>query len=122
VGRTWMSGATGSGKSTTLAAIVDLLNGAYHLKILTIEDPVEFEHTNKRALVSHVEVGRDTPSFEHGLRQAMRQAPDVILVGELRDADTVRMALRAADTGHQVLATIHSANAAQTIERLLSMV
>jgi twitching motility protein PilT len=72
--------------------------------------------------VSHVEVGRDTPSFEHGLRQAMRQAPDVILVGELRDADTVRMALRAADTGHQVLATIHSSNAAQTIERLQAMV
>jgi twitching motility protein PilT len=121
-GLTLMSGATGSGKSTTLAAMVDLLNEAYYLKILTIEDPVEYEHTNKRALISHVEVGRDTPSFEHGLRQAMRQAPDAILVGELRDADTVRMALRAADTGHQVLATIHSSNAAQTIERLLAMV
>jgi len=121
-GLTLMSGATGSGKSTTLAALVDLLNEAYYLKILTIEDPVEYEHTNKRALVSHVEVGRDTPSFEHGLRQAMRQAPDVILIGELRDADSVRMALRAADTGHQVLATIHSSNAAQTIERLLAMV
>jgi twitching motility protein PilT len=121
-GLTLMSGATGSGKSTTLAAIVDLLNESYYLKILTIEDPVEYEHTNKRALVSHVEVGWDTPSFEHGLRQAMRQAPDVILVGELRDADTVRMALRAADTGHQVLATIHSSNASQTIERLLAMV
>jgi twitching motility protein PilT len=117
-----MSGATGSGKSTTLAAIVDLLNEAYYLKILTIEDPVEYEHVNKRALIAHVEVGRDTPSFEHGLRQAMRQAPDVILIGELRDADSVRMALRAADTGHQVLATIHSSNAAQTIERLLAMV
>ena len=121
-GLTLMSGATGSGKSTTLAAIVDLLNEAYYLKILTIEDPVEYEHTNKRALVSHVEVGRDTPSFEQGLRQAMRQAPDVILIGELRDADSIRMALRAADTGHQVLATIHSSNAAQTIERLLAMV
>jgi twitching motility protein PilT len=121
-GLTLMSGATGSGKSTTLAALVDLLNESYYLKILTIEDPVEFEHLNKRSLISHVEVGRDTPSFEHGLRQAMRQAPDVILVGELLDADTVRMALRAADTGHQVLATIHSSNAAQTIERLLAMV
>ncbi len=120
-GLTLMSGATGSGKSTTLAAIVDLLNESYYLKILTIEDPVEYEHGNKRALVSHVEVGRDTPSYEHGLRQAMRQAPDVILIGELRDADSVRMALRAADTGHQVLATIHSSNAAQTIERLLAM-
>jgi twitching motility protein PilT len=117
-----MSGATGSGKSTTLAALVDLLNESYYLKILTIEDPVEYEHTSKRALISHVEVGRDIPSFEHGLRQAMRQAPDVILVGELRDAESVRMVLRAADTGHQVLATIHSSSAAQTIERLLAMV
>lgn len=121
-GLTLMSGATGSGKSTTLAAIVDLLNANYHLKILTIEDPVEYEHVNKKSLVSHVEVGRDTPTFEHGLRQAMRQAPDVILVGELRDAESVQMALRAADTGHQVLATVHSSNAAQTIERVLAMV
>ena len=117
-----MSGSTGSGKTTTLAALVDLLNSSYHLKILTIEDPVEYEHTGKKSLISHVEVGRDTPSFEHGLRQAMRQSPDVILVGELRDAESVRMALRAADTDHQVLATIHSSNAAQTIERLLAMV
>ena len=121
-GLTLMSGATGSGKSTTLAALVDLLNESFYIKILTIEDPVEYEHAGKRALVSHVEVGRDTPSFEQGLRQAMRQAPDVILVGELRDADSVRMALRAADTGHQVLATIHSSSAAQTIERLLALV
>lgn len=117
-----MSGATGSGKSTTLAAMVDQLNANYHLKILTIEDPVEYEHASRKSLVSHVEVGRDTPSFDHGLRQAMRQAPDVILVGELRDPETVRMALRAADTGHQVLATIHASNAAQTVERLLAMV
>jgi twitching motility protein PilT len=117
-----MSGATGSGKSTTLASIVDLLNRSFYLKILTIEDPVEFEHAVKKSLISHVEVGRDTPSFEHGLRQAMRQAPDVILVGELRDPETVQMALRAADTGHQVLSTIHASNAAQTIERLLAMI
>jgi twitching motility protein PilT len=121
-GLTLMSGATGSGKSTTLAALVDLLNAAYHLKILTIEDPVEYVHANKKSLVSHVEVGRDTPSFEHGLRQAMRQAPDVILVGELRDAESVQMALRAADTGHQVLATVHSSSAPQTVERLLAMI
>jgi twitching motility protein PilT len=121
-GLTLMSGATGSGKSTTLAAIVDQLNSNYHLKILTIEDPVEYEHPSKKSLISHVEVGRDTPSFDHGLRQAMRQAPDVILVGELRDATTVQMALRAADTGHMVLSTIHSSNAAQTIERLLAMI
>ncbi|HVV99222.1 MAG TPA: PilT/PilU family type 4a pilus ATPase [Planctomycetaceae bacterium] len=117
-----VSGATGSGKTTTLAGIVELLNRSFHLKILTIEDPVEYEHPVRKSLVSHVEVGRDTPSFEHGLRQAMRQAPDVILVGELRDPETVQMALRAADTGHQVLATIHASNAAQTIERLLAMV
>jgi twitching motility protein PilT len=117
-----MSGATGSGKSTTLAAIVDLLNTSFSLKLITIEDPVEFEHAGKKSLISHVEVGGDTPSFEHGLRQAMRQTPDVILVGELRDSETVQMALRAADTGHQVLSTIHASNAAQTIERLLAMV
>ncbi len=121
-GLTLMSGATGSGKSTTLAAIVDLLNSNYYLKILTIEDPVEYEHAGKKSLITHVEVGLDTPSFEHGLRQAMRQAPDVILVGELRDAETVRMALRAADTGHQVLATVHASNAAQTVERILAMI
>jgi twitching motility protein PilT len=121
-GLTLLSGTTGSGKSTTLAAMVDLLNSNYYLKILTIEDPVEYEHASKKSLMAHVEVGRDTESFEHGLRQAMRQAPDVILVGELRDPDTVQMALRAADTGHQVLSTIHSANAPQTIERLLAMI
>ncbi len=121
-GLTLMSGATGSGKSTTLAALVDLLNSNYHLKILTIEDPLEYEHASKKSLITHVEVGRDTPSFGHGLRQAMRQAPDVILVGELRDSETVQMALRAADTGHQVLATVHSSNAPQTIERVLAMI
>lgn len=117
-----MSGATGSGKTTTLAGIVDLLNRSFHLKILTIEDPIEYVHSSQKSLVSHVEVGPDAPSFEHALRQAMRQAPDVILVGELRDPDAVQMVLRAADTGHQVLATIHASNAAQTIERLLAMV
>ena len=121
-GLTLLSGATGSGKSSTLAAMVDFLNSQYHIKILTIEDPVEFVHTPKKSLVSHIEVGSDTPSFEQGLRQAVRQAPDVILVGELRDAETVRMSIRAADTGHQVFSTIHSSNAAQTVERLLAMV
>jgi twitching motility protein PilT len=121
-GLTLMSGVTGSGKSTTLAAMVNLLNTTCHLKILTIEDPVEYEHLSQKSLVTHVEVGRDTPSFDHGLRQAVRQAPDVILVGELRDPETVQMALRAADTGHQVLATIHSSNAAHTVDRLLAMI
>jgi twitching motility protein PilT len=121
-GLTLMSGTTGSGKTSTLAGLIEVLNNNYHIKILTIEDPVEFVHVPRKAFISHVEVGKDVPSFEHGLRQAMRQAPDVILVGEIRDAETARMALRAADTGHQVLSTVHSSNAAQTVERLLAMV
>jgi twitching motility protein PilT len=121
-GLTLVTGTTGSGKSTTLAAMIDLINSSYRCKIITIEDPVEFMHTNQKALISQVEVGQDTPTFEKGLRQALRQDPDVILVGELRDSETMRMALRAADTGHQVFATVHSSNASQTIERILAMV
>lgn len=121
-GLTLVTGTTGSGKSTTLAAMINLINNTYRCKIITIEDPVEFLHSNQKALISQVEVGQDTPTFEKGLRQALRQDPDVILVGELRDSETMRMALRAADTGHQVFATVHSSNAAQTIERILAMV
>ena len=121
-GLTLVTGTTGSGKSTTLAAMIDLINNSYRCKIITIEDPVEYMQTNQKALISQVEVGQDTPSFEKGLRQALRQDPDVILVGELRDSETMRMALRAADTGHQVFATVHSSNASQTIERILAMV
>jgi twitching motility protein PilT len=121
-GITLLTGTTGSGKSTTLAAMIDLINNAYRCKIITIEDPVEYMHTNQKAMISQVEVGQDTPTFEHGLRQALRQDPDVILVGELRDSETMRMALRAADTGHQVFATVHSSNASQTIERILAMI
>jgi twitching motility protein PilT len=121
-GMTLLTGTTGSGKSTTLAAMVDLINNSYRCKIVTIEDPIEYVHTNQKAMISQLELGQDTPSFEHGLRQALRQDPDVILVGELRDSETMRMALRAADTGHQVFATVHSTNAAQTIERILAMV
>ena len=121
-GLTLITGTTGSGKSTTLAAMIDLINNSFRCKVITIEDPVEYLHTNQKALISQVEVGQDTPSFEKGLRQALRQDPDVILVGELRDSETMRMALRAADTGHQVFATVHSSNAAQTIERILAMV
>ncbi len=115
-GMTLLTGTTGSGKSTTLAAMIDLINSSYRCKIITIEDPIEYVHANQKAMISQLEVGQDTPSFEHGLRQALRQDPDVILVGELRDSETLRMALRAADTGHQVFATVHSTNAAQTIE------
>jgi twitching motility protein PilT len=121
-GITLLTGTTGSGKSTTLAAMIDLINNSYRCKVITIEDPVEYMHTNQKAMVSQVEVGQDTPTFEHGLRQALRQDPDVILVGELRDSETMRMALRAADTGHQVFATVHSSNASQTIERILAMI
>ena len=121
-GLTLLTGTTGSGKSTTLAAMIDLINRTYRCKIITIEDPIEYMHTNQKAMISQLELGQDTPSFEQGLRQALRQDPDVILVGELRDSESMRMALRAADTGHQVFATVHSTNAAQTIERILAMV
>jgi twitching motility protein PilT len=121
-GMTLLTGTTGSGKTTTLAAMVDLINRSYRCKIIAIEDPVEYTHDNQKAMISQLELGQDTPSFEHGLRQALRQDPDVILVGELRDSETMKMALRAADTGHQVFATVHSSNASQTIERILAMV
>jgi twitching motility protein PilT len=117
-----LTGTTGSGKSTTLAALMDLINVKDRCKIITIEDPIEYQHPSKKALVSQLELGQDTPSFNHGLRQALRQDPDVILVGELRDAETMQMALRAADTGHQVFSTVHSSNAAQTIERIIAMI
>jgi twitching motility protein PilT len=121
-GLTLVTGTTGSGKTTTLAAMVDLINNSYRCKIITIEDPIEYTHANQKAMISQLELGRDTPSFEHGLRQALRQDPDVILVVEIRDSETMRMALRAADTGHQVFSTVHSSNAAQTIERVLAMI
>jgi twitching motility protein PilT len=116
-----VTGTTGSGKSTTLAAMMDLINQTHPCKIITIEDPVEYLHTPKQAIISQLEVGSDTPSFEQALRQSLRQDPDVVLVGELRDMDTLRIALRAADTGHQVFSTVHSANAPQTIERIIAM-
>ena len=120
-GLTLITGTTGSGKSTTLAAMIDLINTTRPAKIITIEDPVEYLHTSKLALIAQLEIGTDTPSFEQALRQSLRQDPDVILVGELRDMDTLRVALRAADTGHQVLSTVHSATAPQTIERIIAM-
>ncbi|MBX3381613.1 MAG: PilT/PilU family type 4a pilus ATPase [Phycisphaeraceae bacterium] len=120
-GLTLVTGTTGSGKSTTLAAMIDLINESFRTKIITVEDPIEYLHTNKKALVTQIEVGSDTTSFDQALRQALRQDPDVILVGELRDVETLRTALRAADTGHQVFSTVHSANAPQTIERIIAM-
>jgi twitching motility protein PilT len=120
-GLTLVTGTTGSGKSTTLAAMIDLINAHHACKIITIEDPIEYLHTPKQALIAQLEVGTDTPSFEQALRQSLRQDPDVVLVGELRDMDTLRIALRAADTGHQVFSTVHSASAPQTIERIIAM-
>ena len=120
-GLTLVTGTTGSGKSTTLASMIELMNTTESMKIITIEDPVEYLYTPKHALIAQLEVGSDTPSFEQALRQALRQDPDVVLVGELRDMDTLRIALRAADTGHQVLSTVHSASAPQTIERIIAM-
>lgn len=120
-GLTLVTGTTGSGKSTTLAAMIDLINSNYDAKIITVEDPIEYIHTCKRSLITQIEVGSDSSSFDQALRQALRQDPDVVLIGELRDVETLRMALRAADTGHQVFATVHSARAAQTIERIIAM-
>ena len=120
-GLTLVTGTTGSGKSTTLAAMIDLINTSYRTKIITVEDPVEYVHTNKKALISQLQLGADTPSFDQALRQALRQDPDVILIGELRDVETLRIALRAADTGHQVFGTVHSSNAPQTVERIIAM-
>ena len=120
-GLTLVTGTTGSGKSTTLAAMIDLINQTRPAKIICVEDPVEYLHTPRQALIAQLEIGSDTPSFEQALRQSLRQDPDVILVGELRDMDTLRVALRAADTGHQVLSTVHSGSAPQTIERIIAM-
>jgi twitching motility protein PilT len=116
-----VTGTTGSGKSTTLAAMIGLINHTRSCKIITIEDPVEYIHTAKQGVIAQLQVGTDTTSFEQALRQALRQDPDVILVGELRDMDTLRVALRAADTGHLVFSTVHSSSAPQTVERIIAM-
>jgi twitching motility protein PilU len=114
-----VTGATGSGKSTTLAATIDYRNLNTTGHIVTIEDPIEFVHVDKGCIVSQREVGLDVPSFAAGLRAALRQAPDVLLIGEMRDEETATSALHFAETGHLVLSTLHSTNAAQTLERIL---
>ncbi len=116
-----VTGATGSGKSTTLAALVRRINEIRAVHVLTLEDPIEYVHTPKLALISQREVGRDTQSFASGLRSALRQDPDVILVGELRDAETIAIALTAAETGHLVLATLHTQEAAGAVGRILDV-
>ena len=114
-----VTGATGSGKSTTLAAMVDYLNHHSDGHILTLEDPVEYVYQSQRCLIQQREIGLHCPSFAQALRAALREDPDVILLGELRDSETIRLALTAAETGHLVLATLHTRGAAQAIERLV---
>ena len=116
-----VTGPTGSGKSTTLAAMVDYLNDRKNSHILTIEDPIEFVHEAKRCLVNQREVHRDTHSFANSLRSALREDPDIILVGEMRDLETIRLALTAAETGHLVLGTLHTSSAAKTIDRIIDV-
>jgi twitching motility protein PilT len=116
-----VSGTTGSGKSTTLAAIIGKINRTRSERIITVEDPIEYEHSNAKALVSQVEVGQDSESFEYALRAMMRQDPDTILIGEIRDSFSLTTALRAADTGHLVFTTIHATNAPMTVGRITSL-
>ncbi|MGN6368608.1 MAG: type IV pilus twitching motility protein PilT [Phycisphaerae bacterium] len=113
-----VTGATGSGKSTTLAAMINAINAGWRKRIITLEDPIEFLHPSKKSLISQRELGPDVTGFSNGLREALRQNPDVILVGEMRDRETVETALQAADTGHTVFATLHTTTAAQTLQRL----
>jgi twitching motility protein PilT len=116
-----VTGPTGSGKSTTLAAMIDYLNTHQPLHILTIEDPIEFVHESKKSLINQREVHRDTLSFENALRSALREDPDAILVGEMRDLETIRLALTAAETGHLVFGTLHTSSAAKTIDRIVDV-
>ena len=114
-----VTGSTGTGKSTTLAAMIDLLNQTRRLNIISLEDPIEFVHRSKSSQVIQRELGTHIPSFAEGVRAAMREDPDVILVGELRDAETIRMAMTAAETGHLVLGTLHTTGAVKTIDRII---
>ncbi|GAA6205246.1 type IV pilus twitching motility protein PilT [Colwellia sp. 1_MG-2023] len=116
-----VTGPTGSGKSTTLAAMVDYINNSKHDHILTIEDPIEFVHENKMCLINQREVHRDTLSFSAALRSALREDPDVILVGEMRDLETIRLAMTAAETGHLVFGTLHTTSAPKTIDRIIDV-
>jgi twitching motility protein PilT len=116
-----VTGATGSGKSTTLASLIDEMNQTKAVHIVTLEDPIEFIHNHKKATLNQRELGNDFDTFANGLRSALRQAPKVILVGEMRDRETVEIALSAAETGHLVLSTLHTVDAGQTINRILGM-
>jgi twitching motility protein PilT len=116
-----VTGPTGSGKSTTLAAMIDYINDKEFAHILTVEDPIEFVHQSKKCLINQREVGPHTLSFNNALRAALREDPDVILVGEMRDLETIRLALTAAETGHMVFGTLHTSSAAKTIDRIIDV-
>ena len=116
-----VTGPTGSGKSTTLAAMIDHINENRAEHILTIEDPIEFVHSSKRSIIHQRELGQDTRSFENALKSALREDPDVILVGEMRDLETIRLALTAAETGHMVMGTLHTSSAMQTVDRIVDV-
>ena len=116
-----VTGPTGSGKSTTLAAMIDYINENRYDHVLTIEDPIEFVHQSKKCLVNQREVHRDTHGFNEALRSALREDPDIILVGEMRDLETIRLALTAAETGHLVFGTLHTTSAAKTIDRVIDV-
>ncbi len=115
-----ITGHAGSGKSTTLAAMIDYINKNFSKHIITVEDPIEFLHTDKKCIISQREVATDTESFNEALRHVIRQAPDIILIGEMRDVETVKIAIMAAETGHLVLSTLHTVDATQTVERIIN--
>jgi twitching motility protein PilT len=114
-----VTGPTGSGTSTSLAAMIDFLNTTHDHHIITIEDPIEFYHNHKKSIVNQREVGVDVPTFSEALRRALRQDPDIILVGEMRDLETIEAAVTAAETGHLVFGTLHTTGAVRTIDRLV---
>jgi twitching motility protein PilT len=116
-----VTGPTGSGKSSTQAAIIDIINEKKHYHVVTIEDPVEYLHTHKNSTINQREVGHDTPDFPSALRAALRQAPKVILIGEMRDFETTEIALEAAETGHLVLSTLHTIDASKTVDRIIGL-
>lgn len=120
-GMVLVTGPTGSGKSTTLAAMVDYINDNHNAHILTVEDPIEFVHTSKRCLINQRELGVQTQSFANALKSALREDPDVILVGEMRDLETIRLAMTAAETGHLVFGTLHTSSAGKTIDRIIDV-
>jgi len=114
-----VTGPTGCGKSTTLAALLRRILSRRRVHLVTIEDPVEYEHAHEDSLVEHIEIGRDVPSFAHALRSVLRQDPDVVLIGEMRDPESMAIAISAGETGHLVLSTLHTGDAPQTIHRIL---